>query len=368
MAPPSNGEEPRAEVAAWNRLVDALRAAGERLAVDTADLDEAERADGFRALLRAAANQLGRLEVDRERPELVAFNERRQKFLMDNPDFRYWVADVRSDRRYRITGNRGDASYVSLTAYATTGTTGAQATARLDSDSITFDATGAFEVSIGGEPRAASDWLALPEQTSMLWVRYFHDEVRTDLIGWCAIEPVEAPPVPPPIDPRRFCQQLDRMAATTAVLPQIFAAATAADLERPNELRHWSEMTGGAVFTEPDTHYLRGGWQLDHGEALLIEGDVVACRYWNILAYSRYLNSLDHRYRTISYTGVTATVTDGRYRFVVAAHDPGHGTGDWLDTEGRPFGILVMRFLQPEEAPGLPSVRRIRLDDLQDRR
>ena len=103
-------ETARPEVAAWTALVDGLRDAGDRLARDTAPLDAVEQADAFRALLRAMGNLLGRLEVDRERPELVAFNGWRQKFLMDNPDLRYWVADVRPDRRYRITGNRGDAT------------------------------------------------------------------------------------------------------------------------------------------------------------------------------------------------------------------------------------------------------------------
>lgn len=355
-------EEARAEVDAWNEFVDALRTAGERLATDTADLDEAERADGFRALLRAVANQLGRFEVDRDRPELVPFNGWRQKFLMDNPDFRYWVADIRGDCKYRIVGSRGDASYVSITAYATAGATKTQATARLDSDSISFDETGGFEVTVGGDRPAAGDWLEIPETASALWVRYFHDDVRADRIGSCAIEPVDAPPVPAPIDPPRLRGQLHRLAATTAAMPQIFAAATAEDLAQANELRHWSEMTGGAVFTEPGIRYLRGGWQLAPGEALLIEGDLVACRYWNILAYSRYLNSLDHRYRPVSYTGATASVAEGRYRFVLAAENP--GVGDWLDTEGRPFGIIVMRFLQPETPPELPSVRRVQLGDL----
>lgn len=360
------GDGPRAEVAAWNEFVDALRTAGERLAADTADLAETERADGFRALLRAVANQLGRFEVDRDRPELVAFNGWRQKFLMDNPDFRYWVADIRADRTYRIVGNRGDASYVSITAYATTGMTDTQATARLDSDSITFDDTGGFEVIVGGDDPGTGDWLELPERASALWVRHFHDDVRTDRLGSCAIDPVGVAPVPEPIDPPRFYRQLHRLAATTAALPAIFAATTAEDLQRPNELRHWSEMTGGAVFTEPGIGYLRGGWQLAPDEALLIEGDLVACRYWNILAYSRYLNSLDYRYRPVSYTGATATVVDGRYRFVLSAENP--GAGDWLDTEGREFGIIVMRFLQPERAPELPTVQRIRLSDLPEQR
>jgi hypothetical protein len=362
--PPSTGDAP--ELAAWHAFVESLRAAGDQLAADTSGLDDAERADGFRALLRAVSNQLGRSEVDRDRPELVAFNGWRQKFLMDNPDFRYWVADIRADRRYRITGNRGDASYVSITAYAT-GREGAHATARLDSDSISFDETGGFEIYVGGEAPDAGDWLDLPDGASALWVRHFHGNIRTDRQGWCVIEPVEAPPVPPPIDPSRFCGQLRRLASMTSALPQIFAAATAADHQRPNELRHWSEMTGGAVFTEPDIHYLRGSWQLDPGEALLIEGDLVACRYWNILGYSRYLNSLDHRHRPVSYTGVTADVTDGRYRFVLAAENPGIAA-DWIDTEGRPFGIVVMRFLQPERPPELPVLRRIRLTDLREHR
>jgi hypothetical protein len=137
-----------------------------------------------------------------------------------------------------------------------------------------------------------------------------------------------------------------------------------ADEAHVNELREWSEMTGGAVFTEPNIRYLRGGWQLAAGEALVIEGDVVPCRYWNVLLYSRFLNSLDHRGRPVSRTGATATVTDGRYRFVLAADDPGPGQGDWLDTEGRPFGIVVVRFLQPVGGPTVPTTRVVTLADL----
>ncbi|WP_205865642.1 hypothetical protein [Mycolicibacterium porcinum] len=149
-------EEPRAEVAAWNAFVDGLRTAGEQLAADTADLPEAERADGFRALLRAVSNQLGRVEVDRDKPEFIAFNGWRQKFLMDNPDFRYWVADVRSDGRYRIRGNRGDAAYVSITVYGAGGGD-PQAVSRIDSETITFDADGGYEVTVAHDrPQSGS--------------------------------------------------------------------------------------------------------------------------------------------------------------------------------------------------------------------
>ncbi len=357
-------ETARPEVAAWTALVDGLRDAGDRLARDTEPLDEVERADAHRAMLRAMTNLLGRFEVDRERPELVAFNGWRQKFLMDNPDFRYWVADVRADRRYRIAGNRGDAIYLSVTAYRSGGTTDAQATARLDSDRLTFDGGGNFAITVGGRRPATGDWLELPDGASSLWVRHFHDDVHADRPGWCAIEPLDATTVPAVIDPPRFAHQVERLASTMSSLPRLLAAAVRADEAHVNELREWSEMTGGAVFTEPGIHYLRGGWQLAPGEALVIEGDVVPCRYWNVLLYSRFLNSLDHRSRTVSRTGATATVEDGRYRFVLAAEDPGRGHGDWLDTEGRPFGIVVVRVLQPERPPALPTSRVVTLDDL----
>jgi len=347
----------------WAALVEGLRVAGERLAAQTGDLDPRERADGYRALLRALNNQLGRFEVDRERPELLAFNGWREKLLMDNPDFRYWVADVRDDRRYRVTGSLGDAVYQSITAYAGGRVADAAATARIDSDRLTIDADGCFELILSRERPAHGDWLALPEGAQAVWVRQFHRDAAVERLGWCRIDTLDDPTVPPNIDVDRFERQLQRLGQTMSTFPQIFAAAVAVDRERPNEIRHWSEMTGGAAFTEPDIHYLRGAWELDEHEALVIEGPVMPCRYWNVLLYSRFLNSLDYRYRRVSRTSGNATLVDGRYRFVLAARDPG-GHGDWLDTEGRKFGLFVMRWLQPKNVPTLPSVRRCKLSEI----
>jgi hypothetical protein len=347
----------------WAALVEGLRVAGERLAAETGDLDASERADGYRALLRALHNQLGRFEVDRERPELVAFNGWREKFFMDNPDFRYWVADVRDDRRYRLTGALGDAIYQSITVYAGGRLADTAATARIDSDHLTIDADGRFEVVLSRQRPERGDWLALPEGAAALWVRQFHRDAATERLGGCRIDALDDPPMPQGIDAQRFDKHLERLGRTMAMLPQVFAAAVITDREHPNEIRHWSEMTGGTAFTEPGIHYLRGAWQLDDDEALVIEGPVVPCRYWNVLLYSRFLNSLDYRYRRVSRTCATATLVDGRYRFVLAARDPG-GHGDWLDTEGRGFGLFVIRWLQPERIPTLPSVRRCRLDEL----
>ena len=285
---------------------------------------------------------------------------------MDNPDFRYWVADVRDDRRYRITGAKGDAVYLSITAYASTGALEATAGARLDSDSISFDDDGRFAVTLSREaPTDGSDWLELPEGASSVWVRQFHHDAASDQHGWCRIDPLDDPPPSPPIDPERFDTHLTRLGKGLAAFPAIWKLSTRDDLAEPNTVRHWSEMAGGAAFTEPGISYLRGSWELGEGDALVIDGVVPPCRYWNVLLYSAVLNSLDTRSRSVSRTDATAHLEGGRYRFVLAAEDPGtDGAEDWLDTEGRPFGLFVFRFLQPEGEPELPSVTRCSLTDL----
>ena len=349
---------------AWAAMAEGIRIAGEQLASLTGDLEPAEQADGYQALLRALNNQLGRFEVDRDRPELVPFNGWREKMLMDNPDFRYWVADIRDDRRYRITGCVGDAIFQSITAYNASGTIDASATARLDSSSLTLGDNGTFDVTISAEaPDGPGDWLPLPEGASVLWLRQFYGNSASDRIGWCRIDPLDNDGPSPSIDPGRFNHHLGRLRKAMTAFPAVFAAAVRDDVASPNMVRHWSEMVGGAAFTEPDIHYLRGSWQLEPDEALVIEGVPVPCKYWNILLYSRFLNSLDYRTRTVSRTSANASLVEGRYRLILAGRDP-ESSGDWLDTEGRRFGIFVFRFLQPQNEPDLPSVKICKLDNL----
>ncbi|GAA3207359.1 hypothetical protein [Actinocorallia longicatena] len=344
---------------AWAGLVEALGAAGRRLEEETAELGADERADGYRALLRGLHNQLGRFEVDRDRPELVPFNGWRQKFFMDNPDTRYWVADVRGDRRYRITGHPGDAVYLSVTAYSGGGGNVAAAS-RIDLDDLVLDGSGGYTLAVGGPEPERGPWLPLPEGNGQLWVRHFHDDIASGDPGRCAIEPVTAPPPPPPIEAARFGHQLGRLAKSVEMMPVVFSAVQGR--VEPNSVHHWAEMAGGAAYTEPGIHYLRGAWRLGPGEALVVEGETVPCRHWNALLYSRYLNSLDYRHRTVSRTGATAGVRDGRYRLVLAAEDPGEP--GWLDTEGRRDGSFVLRWLHAAEEPPLPSVRVVPLAEV----
>jgi hypothetical protein len=272
---------------------------------------------------------------------------------MDNPDYRYWITDIHDNRRYRVIGNVGDSTYQSITMYAGTNVANAVAVARIDTDAMAVDGDGNFEAT-----------LSAPQGATSLWVRYIHDVVDPRRPGWCRIETADPPASPPPLDPADIKRKLSGLGAFMSQIPAVFGMSVAEDAKAPNTVRRWAAMTGGAAFTEPGIDYLRGGWELADGEALLIEGAVPHCRHWNIVLYSRFLNSLDYRHRVVCRTGATTTVSDGRFRFVLAGRDPGIDGYDWLDTEGRSFGLFVMRFLQLAGEPELPSVRRLTVAEL----
>jgi hypothetical protein len=345
---------PEDPYAAWQKLVDGLAAAGRRMNDGTATLSTAERADGFRALARALANQLGRLEVDDAQPELAPFNLWRQKFYMDNPDCRYWVAELASGGCYRIDGSAHDAAFTSVNVYAGSALD-ARTVARITSDDFACDADGRFTLTLGGDPEAAvGQWMPIPGGANMLWVRQFYD-LPPRHEHTCSIRRVDATAVPPLIEPGRFAHRLHNLGKSLDTAPRVIAHGGRPP-ESVNAVREWSEMQGGAVYTEPGIHYQRGAWQLAPDEALVLEGEMAPARHMSVLLYSRFLNSLDFRNRTVSLTGPRiATDAAGRFRIVLAGSNP--GVANWLDTEVRPYGLFVIRWLQPARTPLLPTAR-----------
>lgn len=350
--------------AAWAAFTASLAAAGTRMDEATAELSPEERADGFRALARALANQLGRLEADDAAPELAPFNLWRQKFYMDNPDCLYWVAEIAKGGAYRIRGNAKNAAFTSVNVYAGSSLE-TQTVARITSDDLVLDAGGNFTLTLGGDRVAAEgQWLDIPDGANMIWVRQFYDDTGA-MDGHCAITRIDPVAAPPIIQPARFARRLVGMGTTLDTASRVMVrAGSEKDTETRNAVREWSEMQGGAVYTEPGIHYQRGAWQLSPGEALVIEGRTVEARHLSLLLYSRFLNSLDYRNRTVSLTRPRMQVAaDGRFRVVIAGEDP--GVPNWLDTEGRPFGIFVIRWLQPAAVPELPTARVVPLYGLE---
>jgi hypothetical protein len=63
--------------------------------------------------------------------------------------------------------------------------------------------------------------------------------------------------------------------------------------------------------------------------------------------WNRFLQTLDYANRPVSRNRAQTTLEpDGSFRMVLAHRDPGHP--NWIDTEGRLFGIVFWRFMLAE--------------------
>ena len=77
-------------------------------------------------------------------------------------------------------------------------------------------------------------------------------------------------------------------------------------------------------------------------------GGFPRCRFANLVLWNRFMQTLDYETRTISLNRAqTVQDAQGNFEIIVAHRDPGRP--NWLDTEGRPYGLMFWRFQLPEE-------------------
>ena len=82
-------------------------------------------------------------------------------------------------------------------------------------------------------------------------------------------------------------------------------------------------------------------------QALVMTGRFPRCKFANVVLWNRYLQSFDYNNRNISLNRKqTKLEPDGRFKMVISHRNP--GIPNWIDTEGRPSGIVYWRFLLPE--------------------
>ena len=100
-------------------------------------------------------------------------------------------------------------------------------------------------------------------------------------------------------------------------------------------------------------------------EALVITHDVPDADYWGWTVHHRHrMDSGDFANRLTSTNGAQAHVdADGQVRLVLAAADP--GTANWIDTEGRPEGLLVYRYVGTRTRP-VPDAEVVKLSAVTD--
>lgn len=351
--------------------------------VDAAEIPEStvDRAEGYRWAVRLANLAFDWVveKNDPLHPVLFHQQDEYRKFIVDNPDVDYWFCVLDPGQTYRLFGNRGEAPYVGLTFGGDIFHWGQEGTAggtlgQYHLDQFEFDASGDFELVLGG-PERERNWIPLPDDTQHLAIREtFYDKSAQRGVQ-LSIERLGNPVPPPQLSPGEYAEKLELAASF-----MLFAAEVSIGMYAGSHA-NMNGFSGGAgadhvesgddeVASHCNTEmvYMGGHWKLQPGEALEVivhpsrHGEPL---YWGLTLVNPWCESYDYRFaHPCTNNHQAKREDDGSWRLVIAPQDPGLPVGNWLDTGGRLEGYMLLRWVLTPLPPA-PQCRVITLEELE---
>lgn len=370
MAP----DRPESRIA-FDELLDSLREVGDRFAGEEWGLVTPDDVAGG---LRLVANLLegglvGHFDDDPAQPVFRQIVTSTRKSLGDNADAIYFDAAVSPEYTYRVRGRMAGAVYVSFTVEAGAHDGGfPERTAGVLNDSeFDVDADGRFDVVFGGPPRDRN-WLALEPGAARITTRHYWEQERLPAIPPCPdvaldVEVLDGPgPLPPPGD-ATIAAGFRRVA--NYIRTRTLEQTKPGDGDQPAFVSRVPNTfpppvkPGTHALAAADAAYSMAPFVLGPDEALVMTGRWPRCRCANVTLWNRHLQTFDYAHRRVSLNRAqTKLDADGSFRIVLAHRDP--GVENWLDTEGRPFGMVFWRYFLPEGEIATPQAEVVELADL----
>jgi hypothetical protein len=339
--------------AAFNELMDVVRG-GEQLfrEGDRAVTDPASALEGYPWLTTVLAVALDCFVwADPLRPTLVELTGPTKRWGGDNSDAHYWYAALDPKRRYRVSGVKRDAVYLSLTVYGgpDDGRWSNRIVTTVNDRTIPFARDGSFSLHLG----------PFDDDANALVIRDYLAHPGRDRPTTLAIECVDGPSShePPRPTDAELAQRYRRASNFLRDLLAVFPIPPG----EPNTVQPpypVPEHTYG--WAAGDASYAMGAFDLGDDEALVIEGTSPPCVFWNLCLWNPFLQTFDYRYERTTINGAQCTYEpDGSWRIVVAARDP--GVPNWLSTAGHSSGVLWFRWFLPDATPDQPTTKVIAL-------
>jgi hypothetical protein len=316
--------------------------------------NERELLDGLRVVSRVTAlcSELS-VEADPELPWMFDMCSPTRLVGGPNPDGGYYLAMIRGDRRYRLTGTRGTTAYLGFQVLAGAGMSPRRMAAYVSDTELELDAGKFALVFAADEPApaelAGAQWVHVPHDAVSIVVREYVGDASVEEPATLHIEPLDVEP-PQALSDAEVADQFTAMAWTLMKLTTLHRTIKPELLTTPNVLLTAEAADLGAADTTPDNLYMMGTFALAPDETLLLEIEPPDTRYWNVTLENIWHECIEPRRRHSSVTnrGVLADA-DGKVRIAIGAKDFGHG--HWLDTGGRHRGFVVLRWLDNPEPP-----------------
>lgn len=332
---------------AWDAFTDSLTTMGHE-ALQSAPTD-VERADGLRFILRQLAYREEQfLEFPSgHKPEFFFAESPTRKIFADCPDTIYHQFSVAKGGTYRLTGTRGESPYISFTAYRA-GVVD-RVVADLHDGEIEIAGDGTLSLTVGG-PDAGSNWLDLGEDAAFVVIREYTHDRANGVKATFEVEQV-SPELGhrPELDADRITSFLGLLGMGLSWVNDATVRLSAELRLRPNIMNEAGADLVSEMAGTPHNHYQLCYVQLEPGQALELELNPPACRYWSVHLNNWWLESPEYRDgQSVCINDAQAErQADGTVKMLVGPDDP--GTGNWLDTKGRTEAILLARYLLPED-------------------
>jgi hypothetical protein len=316
-----------------------------------------DHAEASRALLHILMHALQCwLEADPARPFFVSFIDQHKKMLGDNPDARYFSAVIDDQHSYRIRGNLAGADYTSFTVELGASTEGGQGIGAAINDSeFKADADGNYEIIVSAQ-RQQGNWLPLPKGASSITSRHYYERkvsINRERMHHIPIDIENLSLVPPRPAPSDADIAAGLRRVTQFVRGNMIPMTGGGDIpwvsRVPNQLPTpvQDDSNTAITYAAKDNVYSMAPFVLGPKQALIIRGRFPKCRFANVVLFNRFLQTLNYEERQISLNRAQTEQDDqGNFEMVIAHRDPGHP--NWIDTEGRPYGMMFWRFQLPE--------------------
>jgi hypothetical protein len=353
--------------AAWRELLDTLGGLDRTfLEGDRAVSDDRHIADGYRMLATTLGVALDTyLFAEPSRPVWIEVNSplrRDRRWGGDNTDAYYFMCPVDPGRRYRISGNRGDSVYFSVTAYnePAPGAWSDKIVSIVRDDDLEFDSDGNFSFDMG----PTADGVVLMTRD------YQADPAIGRPVKW-HIEALDKP------DPIRHgdAETAAALRSSAAWLRTMFAIvplAVGVRVEDNHTLGH--EISQAAnEFADPyqvpdanfgwsarDACYAYGSFVLEDDEALVVTHRPPSCRFWNLVVWNQFMAAHSLGDARCSINGHSAVPNaDGSVTVVISRGMTSHPNS--ITTVGYPRGNLAFRWFIADEVPARPEVTLVKV-------
>ena len=353
--------------AAWREWCDRLKAAGDQILESDFPSDERIRTEGYRALTRLLgyATRLELEAADPAFPDFVRYGEPHSQWGGPNPDNAYLRAVIDPKQTYRIWADV-DGLFQAIFCQH-------EGDLQLEQNGVYHERhLDSFEVDEDG----FLELILSPDEHEKNWIPSHPDArfftIRIYVSNW--------------LDHTAPTFHIERIGAEGEAPAPQSAGDVARGLDRAiswveQSLTYWNRTTREAfekatpnlaepVCTEPggsdNFAYGRCLWNLAEDEALIVTSEVPIAQYWGFTIHTMaWLESGDFARRQTSLSGDQIHLDeDGLVRLVLSARDP--GVPNWIDTEGRPQGLLSYHWAWAETMP-TPETQLVKVDAVYDR-